>query len=185
MIGGRHLSYTADQRPAKPIGEDQLTALDTGACSVGPGNGRLSRYSSGVTYLTLPPTGAAEAKPLLNITFLLAALKALREVPANNLGRTIVKKNFGLRFLSSEKKIQSCPYMNFSLFWQPGREWAALANGSAGTTPGHRFPPARVFIGGAAITRRRPAARLVADRGASAANRDIQITLPFFTYLIT
>lgn len=136
-----------------------MTVLNTVVCSFDPKVVPSSRYLKGITYLTLPPTGAAEAKPLLNITFLLAALKALREVPANNLGRTIVKKNFGLRFLSNEKKIQSCPYMNFSLFWQPGREWAALANESARTTPDHRFRPAPLFIGGAAITRRRLAGR--------------------------
>lgn len=52
------------------------------------------------TYLTLPPTGAAEAIPLLNIVERLAATKALREAPVNILGKTmfvssvVVKKNY-------------------------------------------------------------------------------------------
>lgn len=46
------------------------------------------------TYLTLPATGAAEAKPLLKTKLRLAAVKALREAELNNLGKTIVI-NFG------------------------------------------------------------------------------------------
>lgn len=42
------------------------------------------------TYLTLPVTGAAVAKPLLKTKLRLAAVNALREAVLNNLGRTIV-----------------------------------------------------------------------------------------------
>lgn len=41
------------------------------------------------TYLTLPLTGAAVAKPLLKMKLRFAAVKALREAVLNNLGRTI------------------------------------------------------------------------------------------------
>lgn len=46
------------------------------------------------TYLTLPATGAAVAKPLLKTKLRLAATNALRDAVLNNLGRTIVV-NFG------------------------------------------------------------------------------------------
>lgn len=49
------------------------------------------------TYLTLPTAGAAEANPLLNTKLRLAAVKAEREAELNNLGRTIVVINFGIK----------------------------------------------------------------------------------------
>lgn len=98
------------------------------------------------TYLTLPPTGAAEARPLLNIRLRLAAPKALRDVPANNLGRTIVKKTLALRLLSNEKKIAPVLYELFAVL-ATGSRIGPWANGSAHSTPNHPARPAPIFIG--------------------------------------
>lgn len=48
-------------------------------------------FAKSDTYLTLPEAAGAVAKPLLEINWLLAALKAALEVALYNLGKTILQ----------------------------------------------------------------------------------------------
>lgn len=82
------------------------------------------------TYLTLPEPAAAVAKDLLNMKFLLTAVKALREAVLNILGRTIVDRSKPwFRCFTLERKKKGSPNVGSYMVFSHPRSPQALHTG--------------------------------------------------------